>query len=55
MTSSFNQLKEIIKYQYPENTFTDFELEEATKNLIKFFTIGAKMAYNCEKSEENQK
>ena len=55
MKSSFTQLKELIQSQYPENTFTDFELEEATKNLIKFFTIGAKMAYNCEKSEENQK
>lgn len=55
MTSSFNQLKEIIKSQYPENTFTDFELEETTNKLIQFFTVGAKMAYNCEKSEENRK
>ena len=55
MKSSFTQLKEIIKSQYPENTFTEFELEEATKNLIKFFTIGAKMAYNCKKNEEKSK
>ena len=55
MTSNFTQLKEIIKSQYPENTFSDFQLEEATNKLIQFFTIGAKMAYNCEKSEENQK
>lgn len=31
MKSSSTQLKEIIQSQYPENTFTDFELEEATK------------------------
>ncbi len=49
MTSSFNQLKEIIKSQYPENSFSDFELEEATKRIIQFFTIGAKMVESCEK------
>lgn len=55
MKSSSTQLKEIIQSQYPENTFTDFELEEATKIWLSFFTIGAKMAYNCEKSDKNWK
>lgn len=54
MKSSFTQLKEIIQSWYPENTFTDFELEEATKNLIKFFLLLVqKWLITAKKSDKN--
>ena len=55
MKSSFTILGEFIQSQYPDENFTDYEIDVMVDNLVKFFTIGAKMAYNNKKSEENSK
>lgn len=43
MTDTYEKLKKELKVYYPD--FTDDKLDEATENLIKFFTIGAKIAF----------
>ena len=47
MTHEHENLKTEIKSWYPDVEMTDYELDEAAHRLIKFFTIGAKIAYEA--------
>lgn len=54
---NFEILKQEIQSWYPDYEFTDKELNNAVKDLIKFFAIGALSAYEaknkCVQSSEN--
>ncbi|MFV0626858.1 MAG: hypothetical protein ACK5N8_05885 [Alphaproteobacteria bacterium] len=52
MTSNFENIKADIKALYPEEDFTDAELNDMTTRLIKFFTIGAKAVHKAKRLEE---
>ncbi len=53
MKSSFTILGEYIQSKYPDKTLTDYETDVMVNNIVQFFTIGAKMAYNYKKNGEN--
>lgn len=48
--NSFETLRQEIKSWYPNYEFSDVELDSATRDLIKFFSIGA-MAIHEAKNE----
>ena len=54
MKSSFTSLGEMIISKYPENQFTEFQIDTMVDNLVQFFTIGAKIAYKNKKMQKNQ-
>lgn len=51
--NDFEKLKTEIKTWYPDETFTDAELNEMTNKLIKFFAIGAKITFESQKDKNN--
>lgn len=51
MTDTYNQLKQELSVLYPD--VTDKELNQMTDNLIKFFALSAKIAYQTKKSQTN--
>ncbi|GHU01855.1 hypothetical protein FACS1894186_5390 [Alphaproteobacteria bacterium] len=57
MTNDYAALREDIKALYPDEQFTDAELNEMADRLIQFFAIGVKAiqeAKNSQKSENNR-
>lgn len=50
--TNFEILKQEIQSWYPDYTFTDTELTEATYDLIKYFQIGAKYIYEAQNKQK---
>lgn len=56
--NSFEILRQEIQSWYPDYNFTDDELDAVTRDLIKFFALGAMAAYeakNENKGPQNTK
>lgn len=50
MTNDFEALKQEIARWYPDQDFTDIELDDMAKRLIKFCTIGAKLTFEAKRT-----
>lgn len=55
MTETYEKLKDEIVSWYPDETFTDAELNKMTNDLIKFFAIAAKAVQRAKRKEQLMK
>ncbi len=55
MNTHYELLKADIQALYPDEIFTDSELNQMTDNLIKFFAIAAKSLQEQKRREELMK
>ena len=50
--TNFEILRQEIQSWYPDYTFTDNELNDSVRNLIRFFAIGALYTYEAKKENK---
>lgn len=53
MSTLEENLWERIQSWYPDETLTDYELNQKATELVAFFVLGAKEAYRQKKEREN--
>jgi hypothetical protein len=53
--ANIKNLRERIQSWYPEQTLTEYELNEISTRLVDFFLLGAKVAHRIKSAENSHK